>query len=139
MASYHNLTQKQVETVARELAATLKSRGAIIGLTGNLGSGKTTFVKAFARTLGIKKILSPTFVIRHDHRLPKHALYHLDFYRLHKSHQLTDLGLSEIFNNKNLVLIEWVEKFPQIKNQCDLVIKFKIKPHNLRDLSIQTN
>lgn len=138
MVIYRNLDQKQVRAVARQLASSLKTRGAIIGLSGPLGSGKTTFVKAFAAALGIKKILSPTFVIRHDHALSGRNLYHLDFYRLRKPAHLLGLGLDEILSGRHLVLIEWVEKFPLLKQRCDILITFKIKPHNLRDVTIRT-
>jgi len=139
MAAYKNLDLSQVQKLGSALAATLKDRGALIGLTGELGAGKTTFIKSLAGHLGIKKIASPTFVIRHDHPLKQRHLYHLDFYRLGKPKQLADLGLLELVDQKNLVFIEWVEKFPEIENLCDIIITFKIKPGNLRDITIRSN
>ena len=139
MVAYKDLNLKQVQSVAEILAGSLKGRQALIGLSGPLGSGKTTFTKAFAKKFGIKKVTSPTFVIRHDHRGLKGSVYHFDFYRLQKAQQLIDLGLTELFGEKNVIIIEWVEKFPQIKKLCDILITFKIKPANLRDLTIKTN
>jgi tRNA threonylcarbamoyladenosine biosynthesis protein TsaE len=137
MLKYLNLDEEAVTDLAQKLARELTQKKAIIGLTGNLGAGKTTFVKAFARELKIKSIKSPTFVVTHQYKHGQGALYHLDFYRLKDHKQLTDLGLDEILSGPNLVLMEWVEKFPQIKKQCDILINFKFKPNNKRDVTIQ--
>jgi tRNA threonylcarbamoyladenosine biosynthesis protein TsaE len=141
MIAYRNLTLSQLEQLASELAEELKDKSLTIGLTGNLGSGKTTFTKAFARALGIKKITSPTFVIMHEHPSKHTTLYHLDLYRLTKASELTQLGLADIRKQKDahILIIEWIEKFPQLKKSCNLLLTFKIKPNNLRDVQIQAN
>ena len=138
MPAYKNLSLAQVKILARDLAKNLKSQSAVIGLAGALGSGKTTFAKAFAKALGIKKIASPTFVIMHEHKRKMVRLYHLDLYRLKRRSELKVLGLNEILlHPRRIMLIEWVEKFPQLKQSCDLLITFKVKPQNLRDVTIQ--
>ena len=134
---FKNLALVQVKKLAQNLAKEVKKTGMVIGLTGNLGSGKTTFVKAFATKLGFKKIHSPTFVISHQYRLGSKFLYHLDFYRLAHLKQLAPLGLEEIIGGKNIALIEWVDKFPKIFKQCDLVIHFQVKPYDQRDITIK--
>ena len=138
MLTYRNLTQTELKTLGRELALSLKDRGSVIGLKGQLGAGKTTFVKAFAAALKIKHISSPTFVIAHEYPLGKKRLHHLDFYRLEHAKQLETLGLPEMFRDKNLVLIEWADKFPKILKQCNLIIEFKVKPGNKRDVTIKS-
>lgn len=137
MLKYSNLALAQIQDLAAELATDLAGKKAVIGLVGNLGSGKTTFVKAFAKQLKINKISSPTFVITHQYPLGKRSLYHLDFYRLKNSKQLISLGLDEILAGPNLVLIEWVDKFPAFQRQCDILISLKVKPDNKRDVTIQ--
>ncbi|MEO8065511.1 MAG: tRNA (adenosine(37)-N6)-threonylcarbamoyltransferase complex ATPase subunit type 1 TsaE [Candidatus Doudnabacteria bacterium] len=137
MLTYRNLTLKETQNLAAGLADELRHRGAVIGLIGELGSGKTTFTKAFAKQLGIKKITSPTFVTTHEYNIRQGKLYHLDFYRLKKSHELLPIGFSEMRQNKNLVLVEWVDRFPQIKRQCDILISLKYREHNKRDVIIQ--
>jgi len=93
----------------------IKHEGAlVIGLSGNLGAGKTVFVQAVARYLGIKKIISsPTFVIMKKYPLKnqKHKfLFHLDAYRLKNAKELLHLGWEEIIDNKDhLIFIEWPE------------------------------
>jgi len=93
-----------------------KRQGAlVIGLSGDLGAGKTTFIQAVARHLGVKnKVSSPTFVIIKKYPLKKFKdyefLFHLDAYRLKNKKELLHLGWEEIVNNKrHLVFIEWPE------------------------------
>lgn len=107
------------------LASLLKQsheKAVVVGLYGNLGTGKTAFSKAAAVVLGIKrKVNSPTFVIMKKYKIPKNSIYnkykyfiHIDAYRLKDERDLAHLGWNEIISNKeHLVFIEWPE---QIKN-----------------------
>lgn len=87
-------------------------KAVVIGLVGELGSGKTTFAQGFAKGLDVKeKILSPTFVI-----LKKFGnLYHIDCYRLKDPKELLALGWRKIVADpKNIVLIEWADRIKKI-------------------------
>jgi tRNA threonylcarbamoyladenosine biosynthesis protein TsaE len=134
MTAYKNLDLNQVKKLADKLAEQLRGRSAMIGLTGQLGGGKTTFIKAFAKSLGVKHVTSPTFVVVHEYRIKQGKLFHLDFYRLKESKELMHLGLPEMRQNKNLVLVEWVDRFPQIARQCDILINLSVKKDNKRDV-----
>ena len=134
---YRNLTLLQVQKFAQTLARQVAKHGAVIGLTGNLGAGKTTFAKAFARALGIKTVKSPTFIVSQRYTLRDTYLYHLDFYRLDHPKQLEPLGLSEIMSGRDIVLIEWVDKFMTIMKKCDILINLKVKQGNKRDVQIR--
>jgi tRNA threonylcarbamoyladenosine biosynthesis protein TsaE len=84
----------------------------VVCLYGDLGSGKTTFVKAAAEALGIKEIVtSPTFVIEKIYKLDTKKLkrlFHIDAYRLEEGTELLALGWNEIIaNNENIIFIEW--------------------------------
>ena len=86
--------------------------GWIIGLTGDLGTGKTQFVKGFARGLGvIERVHSPTFALAieyHGGRLP---LFHLDLYRLENAQQVFSAGLDEyIYQHRGVTIVEWAER-----------------------------
>lgn len=103
--SFLNAVQKEVFTDNPEVATT-------IGLSGDLGAGKTAFVKCVARSLGIQEeVTSPTFVIEKIYPLENNKfdhLIHIDAYRLAGGSELTVLGWDEIYTNtKNLILIEW--------------------------------
>jgi tRNA threonylcarbamoyladenosine biosynthesis protein TsaE len=101
----------------------LRQGALVVGLSGNLGAGKTTFFQAVAKHLGIKdKVRSPTFVIIKKYPLKKNQknkkydfLFHLDAYRLKDEGELLHLGWEEIINDKkNLVFIEWPENVSKV-------------------------
>jgi len=102
------LAKKSLKNKRRKMAL-------VFALTGGLGSGKTTFVQAFARALGVKnRLLSPTFLIIRGYKLPTtnyKFLYHVDAYRLKKTKELEVLGFKKIFGDpQNIVLVEWADK-----------------------------
>jgi tRNA threonylcarbamoyladenosine biosynthesis protein TsaE len=110
------------------LARQFKSKGGIIALIGDLGSGKTTFTQGFASALGITdKINSPTFTLIRQHQLPdaNRTLYHLDLYRLEEIN-VDELGLTDLFNqSQDIILIEWAEKLGNKLPKEAITIKFK--------------
>lgn len=132
----------QTEELARGLAAKLEPklvRATVLGLSGDLGSGKTTFVQFLARSLGVaEKITSPTFVIEKIYKLAgqKFAkLVHIDAYRLESGQELTHLGLAEILADRNnLVVIEWAERVEEVLGAYQ-EIKFKFIDENTRQIS----
>ena len=126
-------TRKLAKLLAEEIIKKpLKIKTAlVIGLKGELGSRKTTFIKAFSRKLGIRKRLSSsTFVIlkRYSIKDKQFAnLYHIDCYRLYKPKELLDLDLKEIISNpQNIVLVEWAEKIRSVLPKGTIWIRFKI-------------
>ena len=119
----------------------------IIGLEGDLGGGKTTFLQGFAKGLGIKeKILSPTFVIMKRFKIRKNScpnsckfasFYHIDCYRIQKSKEILNLGFKEIISNpKNIVAIEWSDHVRKIIPEDSLIIKFELANKNKRKIVI---
>ena len=101
----------ELERVAAELAATLRP-GDAIGLSGELGAGKTTFVRALVRALhGDESAASPTFTFRHTYRgVP--LIEHLDLIRVENPADVVELGLDDAFRSDSLVLVEWPERVP---------------------------
>ena len=95
----------------------------LIVLRGDLGAGKTTMVKGIAAALGAAEaadVTSPTFTLVHEYVGPKVRLYHLDLYRLEMERELATLGLQEIAEDPDaLVLVEWGEKFPSVVARAD--------------------
>lgn len=123
MKSKHFLTTSSRETglIARDLAKELSKRKSsknslVIGLSGELGAGKTTFIKSFIRALGVKKrVTSPTFLILRRFRLPKGGAYknvfHIDVYRVKEGKELKEIGIEDIISNPtNIVLVEWADR-----------------------------
>lgn len=138
-------TEKAAGALAKEIIkkhSRLK-RGIVIGLEGELGAGKTTFVKGFARGLGIKaKISSPTFVIMKSYRLyvtSYKTLFHIDAYRLKDHNDLVRLGIEEIFNNtENITLIEWSDRVKKILPKNYIKIHIDHIDEKTRKIAVQT-
>ena len=103
-------SEEETQAVARELAATLKP-GDVLLLAGDLGAGKTTFVKGLAAGLGIDpgEVSSPTFTLLHEYRGGRLTLYHADLYRLDKA-ATDDLGLDETGVRDGVLAIEWPDR-----------------------------
>lgn len=130
-------TKKIAAAVAKKLSKAPGGKAIVIALEGELGAGKTTFAKGFAKALGIKqKITSPTFVLIKKYQLTVNSpdptgsrvldsgeagyrenqltgkfLYHIDAYRLKDHRELAALGVKEIMGDpRNIVLIEWADR-----------------------------
>jgi tRNA threonylcarbamoyladenosine biosynthesis protein TsaE len=105
-------TRSESETAAagRELAATLEE-GAVVLLCGDLGAGKTAFVRGLAEGLGVEpaNVSSPTFTLVQEYRGGRVPLLHADLYRLDDPREIDDLGLDELGSGAVLA-IEWADK-----------------------------
>jgi tRNA threonylcarbamoyladenosine biosynthesis protein TsaE len=97
---------------AHALAARLGKEGALIELHGDLGAGKTTFVRYLLHSLGVKgRVKSPTYGLMEVYELPNLMLVsHCDFYRFNSPQEWEDAGLREVFSMPGLKLVEWPEK-----------------------------
>jgi tRNA threonylcarbamoyladenosine biosynthesis protein TsaE len=84
----------------------------IFAFTGELGSGKTTFIKALCRELGVTDLVSsPSFAIIHEYQSDHYGkLYHFDFYRMEKMEEAYDIGYEDYFYSGNYCFIEWADK-----------------------------
>jgi tRNA threonylcarbamoyladenosine biosynthesis protein TsaE len=100
----------ETEKVGRELAATLEA-GDVVLLYGDLGAGKTAFVRGLAEGLGVapEEVSSPTFTLVQEYRGGRLTLFHVDLYRLDDPREIDDLGLDEIADD-GVLAIEWAEK-----------------------------
>jgi len=107
-------TASETETsAAGERFAQALKPGAVILLTGQLGAGKTAFVRGMAAGLGAAEddVSSPTFTLIQEYRGGRSTLHHVDLYRL-KSVEIADLGLDELISGDDVVAIEWAERWP---------------------------
>ena len=116
-----------------------KDSATVVGLYGDLGSGKTTFVKSLAKAYGITEhITSPTFVIMKFYKLTPNSynlFTHIDAYRLKSGEELITLGWEKIISNpQNLITIEWPENVADVMPKGHIVMKFTFVDENTREV-----
>ena len=127
------------ESDTLELAQNIESEkfpNMVICLNGELGSGKTVFVKGFASSLGITdNITSPTFNIVKEYLNGELPLYHIDAYRLEDKKD--DIGITDYFNKDGVTIIEWAELIEEELPEERLDIVFKLVDENTRVLVLR--
>ena len=109
---FETSTELETSAVGESLGRALH-RGDVILLYGDLGAGKTAFVRGLARGLGAnpEDVSSPTFTIVQEYAGSKGTLYHVDLYRLGPA-EIDDLGLDDLVSGDGIVAIEWAERWP---------------------------
>jgi len=147
-------TKKLAEKIAKQIIKKgPEGQAFVIGLKGDLGGGKTTFVQGFAKGLGVKeKILSPTFVIYRKSQIPNpngqsnpksqipkfKYFYHFDFYRTAKPEEILSLGFKEIISDsRNIVAIEWADKIKKIMPKNTLWLNFEFINESTRKITFR--
>lgn len=99
----------ETEAIGEQIGRTL-GPGAVLGLSGELGAGKTCFARGVARALGVAgPVVSPTFTLVNEYRGTV-AVYHVDAFRTAGSAELADLGLDEYFDGEGVTVVEWADK-----------------------------
>lgn len=107
---------------------------------GEMGAGKTTFIKAFCAALNVEDtVSSPTFSIVNEYRYPDGNIYHFDFYRLKNQTEALDLGVEEYLYSGAYCLIEWPEKIPDLLPETYLKINIEVQSNQQRELTITKN
>jgi tRNA threonylcarbamoyladenosine biosynthesis protein TsaE len=107
---YHSQSESETRAIAVRLAGDLLA-GSVLLLSGDLGAGKTAFVRGLAEGLGISsdEVTSPTFTLVHEYRGGRLPLIHVDLYRLDRA-DLDEIGLDDDLAVRGVVAIEWAER-----------------------------
>jgi tRNA threonylcarbamoyladenosine biosynthesis protein TsaE len=139
--THPTITNSAEETIAfgRKLAAQL-SPPLLILLRGDLGAGKTTLVKGIAEGFQAARaddVTSPTFTLVHEYRGPQVTLYHIDLYRIDTQSELATLALDDLVAENSILLIEWGEKFPQLRCDRDFEITLERVAETGRRIHVQ--
>lgn len=133
---YKFTSRSEIDT--SELAQNIESEkfpGMVICLNGELGSGKTLFVKAFAKALGIEdEITSPTFNIIKEYLDGEMELYHMDVYRAEDNYE--SIGIEDYFNRNGISIIEWADMISDILPEERLDLNFQIAGENTRIITL---
>lgn len=135
-------TKNSTETtqLGKKFAQSLKG-GETVALIGDLGGGKTTFIKGVAKGLGIKKpVRSPSFVLMNSYQVPGRknlSLYHLDAYRLSPASDISSLGLNDTLGQPQaIVLVEWADNVMNKLKGITHTITFKVLEKDNREIII---
>ena len=136
----HLIWRDEADTAAfaQRLAAQPAVRHAFIELRGELGAGKTTFVRHLLRALGITgRIKSPTYAVVEPHQTPDGlAVSHFDFYRFNDPREWVDAGFRDVFAAPGLKLAEWPEKAEAMLPTPDLVLRLEVDAHHARAVTL---
>lgn len=128
----------QIDSAAADfLALTKKHR--LIAFYGEMGAGKTTFIKALCKQLGVADIInSPTFSIVNEYGIERsnEKIFHFDFYRLKKAEEAFDFGVEDYFFSGNYCLMEWPEIVEEILPQNCLKVQIKELEDQKREIHI---
>lgn len=136
--------------LAEKILKSKRKKITVLALIGELGSGKTTFVRGFLKFFGIKEFIqSPSFLIIKEYKInPKSKIqnsklkkiFHIDCYRLKKPKEILYLGFKELLKEKNaIVLIEWAEKILKFLPKNTIKIYFEHLQKNKRKIKIFTS
>ena len=114
--------------------------GSMLALKGELGSGKTQFVKGLVAGLGSKApVTSPTFTIVHEYAGGRLPVYHFDFFRLEDRQSIVRLGLDDYFFGGGVSVIEWADKVRESIPKQAQWISFEMKSENKRAIVTRDN
>ena len=87
----------------------------VVALVGDLGAGKTHFVKGLVEGLGgAENVTSPTFTLMHEYRSGRLPVFHFDFYRLNHPVELQEIGFDDYLEENGVAVVEWGDRFPQL-------------------------
>ena len=138
MKKHVSKSASQTANIAADFGRTLKP-GRVIGLIGDLGAGKTTFVQGLARGLGIDPdyyVNSPTFTLINEYRGKGPDLIHVDLYRIEKPLEGETLGLDEYLASGAIVAVESIERMPELKNRMTDRVEIQETGPDLREILI---
>lgn len=132
-------SEKETENLGRILASKLEPRS-VVALYGDLGAGKTAFVRGLARGLGIeKRVSSPTFTIVNELSENGKTLIHFDMYRLGGSDELFDIGWEDYMQRDCILAVEWSEIVDDIYTGEEIIVKIEKLGENERKISFGGN
>jgi tRNA threonylcarbamoyladenosine biosynthesis protein TsaE len=127
----------ETEALGREFARKI-DKGDIIALQGELGAGKTHFVKGFVAGIGSgAEVTSPTFTLIHEYSGGRLSVYHFDFFRIEDRQSVERLGLDEYFCGDGVSIIEWADKFPELIPSGAVWVSFAMESETRRTISVQ--
>lgn len=125
MNTYHSYSVLETEQIASNFAKTLQ-KGDIIAFRGNLGAGKTAFVRGLAAGLSVSgEVSSPTFALVHEYTGDTVTLYHFDMYRINDFEDLYSTGFFDYLETDAILAIEWSEQIQQVLPEHTITVEIQ--------------
>ena len=135
MATFISNSVEETIAFAREWAGRL-SPNDVVGLVGDLGAGKTHFVKGLLEGLeNEEQATSPTFTLVHEYRGGRLPVFHFDFYRINQATELVELGFDEYLEEGGVAVIEWADRFADALPARTRWVRFEIGDASERIIS----
>jgi len=136
----YQITTRSVDDTQKlgKIIGTAVTNGTVLTLTGDLGSGKTSFVQGLAKGLEVPDeyyITSPAYTLINEYP-GRYPLFHVDLYRISDPMDMEDIGLYEILHNSGIVAIEWADRFENKLLSGSINIHFELTGENTRNICI---
>lgn len=134
---HHSKSVEQTEQIAADLAQTFKG-GECVALYGDLGAGKTQFVRGIVKGLGgePRSVSSPTFVLLNVYESGRLKVFHLDAYRVTGPEDFESIGFSELLEQGGVVLVEWAERIEALLPEVRVRVCITSTDNESRDIDI---
>lgn len=136
MAVYISNSEKETELIGQRFAENLPG-GTVVAMYGDLGAGKTAFVRGMAKGMGLDcRVSSPTFTIVNEY-LGKRELIHFDMYRLSDADELFDIGWEDYLDRGGVCAVEWSENVPEAFDGSEIRVSIEKYSDNARKITIE--
>ena len=136
MAVYISNSEKETELIGQRFAENLPG-GTVVAMYGDLGAGKTAFVRGMAKGMGLDcRVSSPTFTIVNEY-LGKRELIHFDMYRLSDADELFDIGWEDYLDRGGVCAVEWSENVPEAFDGSEIRVSIEKCSDNARKITIE--
>lgn len=136
MAVFFTNSQQETEKLGEALARKLPD-GAVVAMYGDLGAGKTAFVRGMAKGLGLDcRVSSPTFTIVNEY-IGARSLFHFDMYRLGSADELFDIGWEDYLSRGAICAVEWSENVREAFNGEELTVSIEKLDYTRRKITIE--
>ncbi len=133
-------TKKIAADFAKKLLEVIRAEPVKVGLSGDLGAGKTTFVQGMARGCGIDPeayVNSPTFTMINEYEGKGFSIVHVDLYRIDKPVEGRTLALEEYFRPGRLIVVEWPENWPELMKELDFEVRLSAISDKTREIEVR--
>ncbi len=135
--TFQSGSESETEALGERLARALPPGGVVVALRGELGAGKTAFIRGLARGLGVAgQVVSPTFTIVNELYGPR-DLFHFDMYRLGGADELFDIGWEDYLGRGGVCAVEWSENVPEAFDGTEIRVSIRKTGETGREITIE--